>query len=190
MKYCFIFLFLFISCGEGTNDVAHTAICDGYQDWNTSEYILPFPSGITHEVSQANCGAFTHLGSHQYAYDIIMNISDSIVAARAGTVIDVEESFEDGNGCPDDNHVYVEHSDGSIAFYVHLTNNGSLVNVGDSVTQGMAIGLAGNTGCSTASHLHFVVFKDNSYKESLPITFKNTAANPRGLAAETSYTAQ
>lgn len=181
---------VFFSCGAGVNEVSHIGICDGYLEWSTSDYVLPYPVGQTHEVTQENCSPVSHFGSHQYAYDIKTNIGDSIVAARAGSVIKVEEGNEDDNGCPDDNHVYIQHTDGSVAHYIHLTKDGALVNVGDSVAQGDSIALAGNTGCSTDSHLHFVVFTGTDYKESLPITFSNTAANPRGLKKGTSYTAQ
>jgi murein DD-endopeptidase MepM/ murein hydrolase activator NlpD len=185
----FSFLVSLLSCGNGINEVAHTGICDGYLDANASDYILPYPSGDGHKVTQSNCAPISHFGSQQYAYDFEMNKSDSIVASRAGTVLKVEESNEDGNGCPDDNHVYIEHSDGSVAQYLHLTKDGALVDVGDSINAGDSIGLAGNTGCSTDFHLHFVVFKNQDYDESLPITFQNTAANPRGLKPDTTYSA-
>ena len=118
-----------------------------------------------------------------------MDINDTIVATRGGTVTEIVESNVDGNGCPDANYVQIEHSDGSVAHYAHLTKNGALVNKGVTVNQGDSIGLAGNTGCSTDSHLHFVVYKNSTFEESLPITFSNTSKNPRGLLKNTEYTA-
>ena len=182
-------IIIFSSCGAGLNEVSHIGECDGYLEWSTSDYVLPYPSGDSHKVTQSNCSPVSHFGSHQYAYDFEMNIGDSVVATRDGSVIKIEEGNEDGNGCPDDNHVYIQHTDGSVAHYLHLTKDGVVVSIGDSVSQGDAIGLAGNTGCSTDAHLHFVVFKDQSYKESLPITFSNTESNPRGLRKDKSYTA-
>jgi len=186
--YICSFLIL-VSCGDGVNELTHQGICDGYLDWSSSNYVLPFPSGQSHEVTQGNCGAVSHLGSQQYAYDFAMNRSDSIVASRGGTVYEVVESNDDDNGCPDDNHVFIEHSDGTVAIYAHLTKNGALVATGDVVAQGDPIGLAGNTGCSTKDHLHFVVFKSRKKSESLPITFSNTSANQRGLKSGTTYVA-
>jgi murein DD-endopeptidase MepM/ murein hydrolase activator NlpD len=188
ISICFL-LFLTFSCGDGVNELTHQGICDGYLDWTTSDYVLPYPSSQSHEVTQGNCGAVSHLGSQQYAYDFAMNRNDSIVAARGGTVYEVVESNENDNGCPDDNHVYIEHSDGTVATYSHLTKNGALVEVGDVVSQGDAIGLAGNTGCSSGDHLHFVVFRNKDRSESLPVTFRNTLANQRGLKPGTSYRA-
>ncbi|OIQ16186.1 MAG: hypothetical protein BM556_16130 [Bacteriovorax sp. MedPE-SWde] len=185
-----ILLLTLVSCGNGVNEVAHTGVCDGYLQWDNSDYVLPFPAGKSYKVTQSNCAPVSHFGSQQYAYDFEMKTSDSIVASRAGNVIEVVEGNEDGNGCPDDNHVYIQHTDGSVAHYLHLTKNGAVVNVGDSVSQGDPIGLAGNTGCSTDTHLHFVVFKSKSYEESLPITFSNTDSNARGLKTDSTYTAK
>ncbi len=43
--------------------------------------------------------------------------------------------------------------------YVHLDHMGSLVELGDTVAFGQAIGISGSTGYSTAPHLHFNVLK-------------------------------
>lgn len=184
------FLVFIISCGTGNNDVAHTGICDGYDTWSDSKYVLPYPAGKSHKIMQGNCGTVSHFGSHQYAYDFDMSDSDSIIASRGGTVIKVTEGNVNGNGCPDDNHVYIKHSDGSVAQYLHLTKDGALVAEGAVVVQGDSIALAGNTGCSSGTHLHFVVFKDTNYNESLPINFKNTDSNARGLKGGKTYSAK
>jgi murein DD-endopeptidase MepM/ murein hydrolase activator NlpD len=139
---------------------------------------------------QANCSPVSHFASQKYAYDFDMPIGSDIVASRAGTVLKIEEGNDDGNGCPNDNHVYIKHDDGSVAQYLHLTKDGALVAVGATVTQGATIAKSGNTGCSSDPHLHFVVFKDESYTESLPINFKNTVKNTRGLIRNNNYLAQ
>ena len=184
-----LILCFFYACGDGVNELTHQGICDGYLNWSNSEYILPYPSGQSHEVTQGNCGAVSHLGAQQYAYDFAMNRNDSIVAARGGIVYKVVENNDNDNGCPDDNHIYIEHSDGTVAAYVHLTKDGALVNTGDTVNQGDPIGLAGNTGCSSGDHLHFAVFRNRDFSESLPVNFRNTSANQRGLKPGQTYTA-
>ena len=43
--------------------------------------------------------------------------------------------------------------------YVHLDHQGSLVEVGDKVQKGQAIGISGMTGFSSGEHLHFNVLR-------------------------------
>lgn len=53
------------------------------------------------------------------------------------------------------NAVYIQHDDGTISIYAHLTNVG--VSVGAVVSKGQCIGLSGSTGKSTGPHLHFTI---------------------------------
>ena len=55
------------------------------------------------------------------------------------------------------NYVRVLHDDGSMALYAHLKRDGALAGVGQRVRRGDRIGISGNTGFSSAPHLHFVV---------------------------------
>ena len=74
------------------------------------------------------------------------------------------------------NTVEVTHVDGSFAQYLHLTRDGALVEVGDSVAQGQLIAISGHTGLTgPREHLHFVVFEfmGRSTRKSLPVTFRN-----------------
>ncbi len=50
-------------------------------------------------------------------------------------------------------HVRIRHTDGSLTIYGHLTK--PYVQKGDEVKAQQIIGLSGNTGDSTAAHLHF-----------------------------------
>jgi hypothetical protein len=80
-----------------------------------------------------------------------MPVGTDILAMRAGLVVRVEESYYDGDHVPGhENHVNVQHEDGTVARYAHLTNLGALVQVGDLVQQGQPIGLSGDTGNSRA----------------------------------------
>jgi murein DD-endopeptidase MepM/ murein hydrolase activator NlpD len=54
--------------------------------------------------------------------------------------------------------VVVEHANGLSTRYAHLS--GIRVKVGDEITAGQVIGLAGSTGRATAPHLHFEVLED------------------------------
>lgn len=53
------------------------------------------------------------------------------------------------------NHVIIDLGDGNYAFYAHLIPGSVAVKVGDKVSAGQVIGRLGNSGNSTAPHLHF-----------------------------------
>lgn len=184
-----ILIFLISGCGQGVPELSHTGICDGYSDWSTSNYKLPWPAGTSYEISQGNCGPASHLGAHRYSYDIGMDIGSSIVAARAGVVEKIEEQYDDGGGCDELNYLSIRHADGTLAKYLHLTKNGVLVNLGASVNQGDSIALSGNSGCSSGAHLHFMVLTPDE-NDTVPVTFSNTSSNTRGLISGKNYTAQ
>lgn len=93
------------------------------------------------------------------AIDWAMPEGTPILAARAGTVSTVVESFSTvGN---DGNVIEIEHDDGSFAAYIHLMYDGAVVEEGDKVSEGQLIGFSGNTGNSTGPHLHFHVWRSH-----------------------------
>jgi len=59
-----------------------------------------------------------------------------------------------------------------------MTSGGALVDVGDSVQQGDPIGLSGDSGCSSGTHLHIALFRDRTNfdrQSTLPVNFANAA---------------
>jgi murein DD-endopeptidase MepM/ murein hydrolase activator NlpD len=105
-----------------------------------------------------------------------MPIGDTVVAARGGIIRELrEDSPDDGQGVGEHNCVYIEHDDGTLAFYAHLMQNGVMVEVGDTVELGQAFALSGNSGYSGEPHLHFGVYKDypTVEGEDVPVNFKN-----------------
>ena len=109
----------------------------------------------------------------------------------------VRESFPDGNRTPgEENFVFIQHSDGTVMHYMHLTQDGALVEVGDVVAQGDPIGLSGDTGGSIGPHLHVALFQDATdfnQQATMPVNYRN-AEGPldanRGLVFQASYTAR
>jgi murein DD-endopeptidase MepM/ murein hydrolase activator NlpD len=55
------------------------------------------------------------------------------------------------------NFIRVLHSDGTMALYAHLQENGVLVKPGQSVSLGQHIAYSGNTGFTSGPHLHFAL---------------------------------
>ncbi len=100
-----------------------------------------------------------------------MRIGTAICAAREGKVVRVRfDSYKGGLNWKyfnDGNHIVIEHSDGSVALYWHLKQNGVTVTLGDIVQKGQLIGYSGNTGYTAFPHLHFQLL-DKNRKEILP----------------------
>ncbi len=143
-------------------------------------YDLPYSSDITYPISQGPNGSFSHYGANTNAIDWAMPIGTEILAAREGTVIGYRENSSHGG--PSDeykseqNYIWIQHSDRTVGQYLHLKKNGVTVEFGDLVKRGQPIGLSGNTGYSTAPHLHFHVSGSQEQGDAFrtfPIRFKN-----------------
>lgn len=152
-----------------------------YNDvWGISGYVdhnVNYPNQLT----DYNCGTrtydtaagYNHQGVDIYTWPFSWKQMDNneaeIVAAAAGQIIAKGDGRFD-RSCNFNNNtwnaVYIMHADGSIAWYGHM-KNGSLTSktVGDMVEQGEFLGIIGSSGNSTGPHLHFEVYKDNSYTE-------------------------
>ena len=174
---------LSVSCAKAPTAPDGAGSCGSYPPQAGSPYILPYDVGLTFKVGQGNCGPGSHAGGTivQYAYDFLMPIGMDIIAARDGSVLLVEERFPDGTRIAgQENYINVLHSDGTIAAYVHLTTNGALVGIGDTVRQGDRIGWSGDSGSSSKPHLHFHV-QSCSGCSTTPVVFRNTRPHPNGL---------
>jgi murein DD-endopeptidase MepM/ murein hydrolase activator NlpD len=137
------------------------SVVDSKHD-DTYLYFLPYEHGTKQFADQGYFGSYSHSDpGSEYSIDFGIPEGGKICAARGGIVFDVEESNSFGG--PNlkykkyANYIHVYHSDGSFARYVHLTKNGALVEVGDTVEAGQVIGLSGSTGYSKGAHLHFAV---------------------------------
>lgn len=97
--------------------------------------------------------------------DFIMNRYTPIYAVANGTVIKARSWYSGytGSDSPYQNEVAIEHivvggsgyTETFATYYAHLSS--FTVKDGDTVVQGQVIGYSGNTGTSSAPHLHFGV---------------------------------
>lgn len=98
-----------------------------------------------------NSGGEAHPG-----LDIAIPIGSPVRASGGGTVLEAGEQPEYGT------YVLLQHPDGYQTLYGHLSR--LTVKVGEPVEGGDVLGLSGNTGRSSAPHLHFEV-----RREGLPV---------------------
>jgi murein DD-endopeptidase MepM/ murein hydrolase activator NlpD len=149
----------------------------GYSDpkfWRISNHVdhdATFPN----HVRDFSCGGRTYDRSDGYnhqgtdialapdGWNLMAAGQIEIVAAAPGTII----AKTDGNfdrSCAQAvgsewNSVYVQHDDGSIAWYGHMKNASPTgKGVGERVVAGEYLGLVGSSGNSTGPHLHFEVY--------------------------------
>ncbi len=85
-----------------------------------------------------------------------------IIAAAPGIIVDKSDGNDDqscGFGGGNWNAVYIQHADGSQAWYGHMKKN-SLTSkaIGESVVEGEYLGVVGSSGNSTGPHLHMEVY--------------------------------
>lgn len=105
---------------------------------------MPTPS----RVITSNYGYRASFGRMHKGLDIKVYTGDTIVSAFDGKVRVVSYEAK-GYG----NYVVIRHENGLETIYGHLSKH--LCKTGDVVKAGEPIGLGGNTGRSTGSHLHF-----------------------------------
>lgn len=119
------------------------------------QYILPFPKGQTYLLLQGNCGKHSHQGNDVFSYDFRMPIGTPVIAMRAGKVVNLKEEYRNGSNTNDSlNFIIILHDDSTASRYLHITENGAMVEKGQYVNAGDIIALSGNSGLSTEPHLH------------------------------------
>ncbi len=165
----------------------------------STAYILPFELG-TPRLIWRTTSHYTrgNGGVGLYAIDVEMPVGTPLIAVRTGRVVAVRDSFPDENDRDlEENYVMVQHADSTVARYLHLTQRGALVRVGDRVNQGQRIALSGNSGQTGGPHLHFDVqrcgpnlppgYNTLPCGMTIPLTFRNAGPNVCGLVPGERY---
>jgi hypothetical protein len=81
------------------------------------------------------------------------------------------------------NMLVIDMGGGAFTFYAHLQRNSLRVKLGDKVKVGQVLGLLGNTGNSTAPHLHFHVMDGPSPLDANGLPFVFTHFSSSGVLA-------
>jgi len=130
-----------------------------------SNYVDQAGSG---QILDYSCGARSydgHRGTDYYLWPFSWHKMDNsqvkVIAAAPGTIVGRSDGNFDRSCSVNNNNwnaVYVQHADGSVAWYGHM-KNGSLTSkqVGAMVAAGEFLGIVGSSGNSTGPHLHFEV---------------------------------
>ena len=114
-----------------------------------SRYPLEAKGFVTRGVGSGQEYGATHPG-----LDIAVPEGTEVRASGGGLVVEVSETAEYGK------MVRLAHPQGYETRYGHLSE--TRVRQGDRISLGTVVGLSGNTGRSTAPHLHFEVRKANA----------------------------
>lgn len=156
-----------LSLGWPLQQAAGFNYCSYYGISNFVDHNAAYPN----QVLDYECGSRTYDLASGYNHggvdiflwpfdwNMVFNQQVEVIAAAPGVIVGKFDGNTDMNcdfSNPNWNAIYVEHADGSVAWYGHM-KNGSLTNktIGASVVMGEKLGLVASSGSSTGPHLHF-----------------------------------
>ncbi len=97
--------------------------------------------------------------------DFKVPVGTEVVSPRAGTVVRTDWNWRYNGNC-----VEVRYTDGTLARFLHLSD--TRVAPGQRLAAGDVVGLSGNTGRSTAPHLHYELERDGRVVD--PVRYHGT----------------
>jgi murein DD-endopeptidase MepM/ murein hydrolase activator NlpD len=138
-----------------------------------SNFVDEDPAYPSH-VKDYFCGArsydlasgYNHAGTDIFLWPFSwkkMDDEDVVIVAGAPGIILYKSDGHFDRSCAMNNNtwnaVYVEHADGSVAWYGHMKNGSPTVKaVGETVKAGEYLGSVGSSGSSTGPHLHLELY--------------------------------
>lgn len=140
------------SCCDGPHRRSLQPINNGF--WLGQRFAIDF-NKINHKGLLAQGDSNTNTAWFTYDQPVLAVADAKVIAAvdkfpdqipNPPKPVDIEEA--------DGNHVILELSKGVYAFYAHLKPGTLKVKAGDTVKKGQEITRTGNSGSSTATHLH------------------------------------
>lgn len=116
-------------------------------------YIPPLSGKTKNNITTGYYGYSGHTG-----VDFACSAGTPILAVKSGTVV-ISKALKRANGTYKSygEYVVIDHHDGTMTLYGHMSPGSRIVSEGQSVSQGQQIGSVGSTGNSTGNHLHFEV---------------------------------
>lgn len=111
--------------------------------------------------------AGSHWSHNHSGQDFAVPTGTPVKAVHKGTVVKAGPNGG-GDGPAYGNAIVIKHEGGTYTQYAHLSQIN--VHIGQSVTTGQQIGLAGSTGNSTGPHLHFEVRTGPNYGSGIEPT--------------------
>jgi len=111
--------------------------------------------------------------------------NEDVLSAGSGTVVNVRKDQVDQEiGSYDlnestGNFVVIQHGPALFSLYAHMMKSSATVSIGDAVVAGQVIGKIGNSGYSTAPHIHFQYMDDGDMVKGkgLPALFWGIKVN-------------
>jgi murein DD-endopeptidase MepM/ murein hydrolase activator NlpD len=109
-----------------------------------------------------------HFSRMHTGVDWAAPIGTPIYAAGNGVVIKAQ--WDSGYG----RRVEVQHANGYVTTYNHMSGFGRGISEGTHVTQGQVVGYLGQTGLSTGPHLHYEIIINGNFVDPLAIKLART----------------
>lgn len=136
------------------------------------------PTGRVFTGGAADLSHYRYYGTpvHAVADGVVVNLYDKAEEQVPGAPVKGITPENIGG-----NMLVIDIGKGAFAFYAHLQKGSLKVGLGDHVTAGQVIGLLGNTGNSTAPHLHFHVMDGPSPLDANGLPYVFTRFQGRGV---------
>jgi len=143
--------------GPGVNDQGVTDA--NYPGFDNVERVAPFVTGHVSTYGGAQFGAARSGGRIHAGQDIAdQKAGDPVLAAMAGTVVEVGRGYAWQKGGGSSQTIGIKHKDGTMTRYVHVLSN---VSTGTEVKTGQKIGTispADKASSPDFPHLHFELY--------------------------------
>ncbi len=148
--------------------------------WNEEGTEVPMQLKATPIKDYQQVTSLVGDGRGHAGMDFKTPVGTEIVASFGGKVLRSNWNWGANGNC-----LEIEYPDGTLAKFLHLSEN--KVKAGDTVQAGQAIALTGNTGRSTAPHLHYQL--NQGAKVLDPVTYHGTVRRNIDASASAAFKA-